>query len=141
VTDEQGTLVTTSDALPLPTIRQAVSLPDGERVAGIVTDTPYYHAHWFSSRNGRWELQLKPQPLSKAKTFLVIRSVGPAGGPLRSLDWDGHTLSVDNWGTVTVDPPPSRSILVKKDNRDGQKNIQDRHTGTVIWGGDTRVSN
>ncbi|HET7057358.1 MAG TPA: hypothetical protein VFI05_01425, partial [Nitrospiraceae bacterium] len=132
LTDEQGTLVTTSDDMPLPTIRQTVSIPNGERLAGIVTDTPYYHARWSSSGNGRWELHVKPKPLSKAKTFFVIRSVGPAGGPVRSLDWDGHALVINNRWTVTVDPAPLTVDL----GEEGQPGWTRSQSGQTHWSGD-----
>ena len=131
--DEQGALLTTSDDVPITTIRQDLITPNDGSVAGVVTETPYYRAQWSSPENGRWTLHLQPHSLSKAKLFLVLRSVGPAGGPVRSLDWDGHALSINNRWIVTLNPVPIGIDV----GEEGQPGWTKDHTGQTHWSGES----
>ena len=133
ITDEQRVLLMTSDNMPVTTIRQDLIPPDDRNLVGLVTETPYYRAQWSSSENGRWTLQLKAHPLSKARLFLVIRSVGPAGGPVRSLGWDGEALSINNRWTATVHPAP----IVVDIGEEGEPGWMKDHTGPTQWHGDS----
>jgi hypothetical protein len=131
LTDEQGTLLTTSDEIPLPAVRQHGMSSDGGSFAAIVTDTPYYQAQWSSPASGQWILHVKPKSLSKAKMFLVIRSVGPAGGPVQALDWNGHALAINNRWAVTMDPQP----IAVDVGEEGQPGWTKNHAGTTYWAG------
>jgi hypothetical protein len=107
VTDEHGHLLATSDDMPLATIRQHLMPSDTVSLVGVMTETPYYRAKWSLVEPNRWMFDLQRRPSPKTRTFVVIRSIGPAGGPVRALNWDGHALLVNNEWTVTLDPAPS----------------------------------
>jgi hypothetical protein len=104
VTDREGNLQATSDTMPLSEIRQHFTWPDGQRIPGIYTETKYYQALWSAIGHGRWRLDLKAQ--ADAQLLLVIRSVVPAGGPIRSLSWEGQQLSINDRWAVSIDPVP-----------------------------------
>jgi len=99
VLDARGEIVATSDSIPLEQVLQQLVWPREKDLPGIQTETPYYSATWSAAGAGRWHLSLRIKtPLSLA---LLVRSVGPASGPLRSLDWDGKRLVVNKRWTLT----------------------------------------
>ena len=42
---------------------------------------------------------------------LVIRSVGPAGGPVKKMAWDGKQLHINERWTLTFEPQPERVVI------------------------------
>jgi hypothetical protein len=133
LSDEQGHLVATSDDLPLATIRQELVLPDGAGWAGIVTDTPHYHAQWSSQGNRQWTLQLTPQSFSKGRMFVVIRSIGPAGGPVRSLNWNGQVLTInERWAAVFNSAPVAVDI-----GEEGEAGWTHNRSRLTDWSGES----
>ena len=89
VRDANSTLQTTSDALPLADIRQQFSWPDPAAPPAIVTATPHYAATWAYTAPGNAALELVPRGAPQERLELVVRSVGPAGGPITNIAWDG----------------------------------------------------
>lgn len=132
VTDEHDHLIATSDDVPLPTIRQDL-VPDSPRRVGIRTDTTYYRAEWSDQGNGQWTLQLSPHSFSTGKVFVVIRSIGPAGGPVRSLNWNGKRLTINESWTVTFDSLPVAVDV----GEEGQAGWIDHRSGLTDWSGDS----
>ena len=104
LTNLEGHLKATSETIPLNEIRQQFIWAEGQRIPGISTETTSYQAVWSIVGQGRWMLDLQAQ--ANVRPMIVIRSVGPAGGPIRSLTWDGRQLLINNRWSVKVDPAP-----------------------------------
>jgi hypothetical protein len=98
VSDAQGKLLATSDSIPIGKIRQRFEdVP--YRTPALVTETPYYRARWHCEWAGEYTLEL--EPTADVRLSLVVRSVGPAGGPVRHVAWAQHTLTVSHrWALV-----------------------------------------
>jgi len=77
-----------SSTIPLKQIKQ--SMDSG---LGITTESPYYSADWTVESPRSFLLKLQARmglPLS-----LLLRSDGPAGGPLSSITWDKGVVLVN----------------------------------------------
>ena len=128
VVDSQGGLKTTSDAIPLdqidqqwvygaapsliaaPTVTQTAST---QTVPHLQTHTPYYQATWAKesiSRQNTWKLSVTPT-LNGSRVIPVIRSVGAAGAPITSLQWQDQTLRINDRWTATLSPAPTKVYL------------------------------
>lgn len=94
VTDSSGVPVATSDDLPLDTIQQRFSDENSVGIPGVITETEFYQAQWQAESESKWQLKLAPNLASENSLAIMIRSVGPAGGSIDSLDWDGQRLIV-----------------------------------------------
>jgi len=93
------------------------------------TRTDDYSAHWSRDETGSWTLKLAWRPGSGNEPRLLIRSPGPAGGPVRSLEWDGGSLIVNKQWAVTPSPAPVRWAI--GDERLGFDNA--RFEGARSW--------
>ena len=102
----EGRLKATSDSVPIEAIRQRFSWPSPDALPSIVTVTPHYEATWTRDATGA-ALSLERRGDPSDRLELWIRSVGPAGGPLENIAWDGKELRIDGRWTVTVDPEPA----------------------------------
>ena len=107
ITDNTGRIIATSDSLPFDEIRQQFVWLTNRKLPAIQTETPYYRARWSFIGDGRWQLDLNLQTESDKKVFVVIRSVGPAGGPVRLLDWNSKELRINERWSVTWSPDPA----------------------------------
>ena len=105
VLDSSGAPEATSDNIPLAQLRQRWMWLANNPVPAIATETPYYRAVWSIREPRRWMLEV--DGTSGKRLVLVVRSVGPAGGPLYSLDWDGGRLRLNGRWTLEVAPQPS----------------------------------
>jgi len=105
VRDQSRDILATSDDIPLNLVQQRFVRLGGMPVPGVVTETPFYRASWSTVAPGRWILELAPQP--PTQTIVVVRSAGPAGGPITSLSWTEGRLTINDRWTVSIDPPPS----------------------------------
>jgi hypothetical protein len=123
LTDTEGVIQATSDSIPVDQIHQQFVWAQNQPLPSVLTRTRHYEAIWASCGDDCWRLTLKPQELSGLVPWLVIRSVGPAGGPIHSMHWDGHRLFVQNdeapW-SITVDPTPS-AVYLGEEGSDGWK--------------------
>jgi hypothetical protein len=124
VTDADGRRLTTSDSIPLNRIQQQFVWPSQPiwpkrlEIPAIETHTPYYEATWSVLAENRYQLRLTPTTSHHVE--VVLRSVGPAGGPLHSLIWfpDNRLFVNDRWAVsfhtrpshVEVVPPPGHAI-------------------------------
>lgn len=118
VTDAAGKLRATSDTIDLAKIRQNFGVVSSEGVASIDTSTPFYVASWGYDA-GRWELSIRPAERTNGeRLWIVVRSVGPAGGPIRSASWSGATLDVNQSWRLTLTGGPERT-LVASENLNG----------------------
>lgn len=109
--DGSGRPQTTSDNIPLSEIEQQLSWSDGRQIPGILTKTKDYQAQWSATNPNGWQLHLKTQANSATKPMLAIRSIGPAGGPINSLNWDGKRLLVNDRWSVALTPTPAKVYL------------------------------
>jgi hypothetical protein len=136
VVDDENQVQSSSDTLPLDKIRQRFEWLQDKDLPAIVTETALYDARWSMVRPGLWQLRLKTHPGESAKVCLVIRSVGPAGGPVRSLEWRDQQLIVNRRWIVSTDP----ALTELYGGREGNSNwITTRHSltnwsGTNGWG-------
>lgn len=115
VKDTAGGLLTTSDAIPLDSIRQRFDWSDLAVPPPVEVATPWYTARWALDDHA-WRLRLEPR--AGAHLELVLRSVGPAGGPVTGLVWDGHKLAVNRRWTVALQPTP-KAVVLGEERADG----------------------
>ncbi len=107
VVDQQGNVKATSDTLPLSEIQQALIERSPREAPGISTKTPYYEADWIPIEDGSWQLDLKQIANADSRLLLVIRSVGPAGGAIHSLNWNGNSLLINQrWIVSSISGVP-----------------------------------
>lgn len=135
LTDGSG-LKTTSDDIPLNEIRQQLLWSEQQNIPGILTETKYYQSLWSSIRQG-WKLNLKvPTPIS-TKQMLVIRSVGPAGGSIQSLDWDGQRLLINHRWSVKLDGSGLSKVYLGEEGPQGwmtERSTRTQWQGENGWG-------
>lgn len=130
--DAQGNIKATSDNLPLSDIEQQLSSTQGQDIPGILTKTKDYQAQWVSHTQGKsWTLDLQPQVNANLKPMVVIRSVGPAGGKIKSLNWDGKRLLINDRWSVTSNPAPIAVHL----GEEGWKDWKTERSGLAQWQG------
>lgn len=118
-TDDDGNLKATSDDLPLDKVKEQWLWVNPRMPPSIQTDTDYYRALWSYAGPGLWLLQLSLKTNAAPKSVLAVRSVGPAGGPVESLDWNGQRLLINNRWMLTCEPRPA--------------SVQLGHEGPVGW--------
>ena len=107
VKDSAARLKTSSDALPMKQIEQRFSWPNPQGVPAIVTTTPHYHAAWSCLAAGTTTLEVQPRGDGAERLELAVRSVGPAGGPIEKIAWNGRQLRINDRWTLSVEPPPA----------------------------------
>ncbi len=109
VLNDKGSLLQTSDTLPIKDIHQKFVETD-QPVPAISADTDYYEALWSPLEPGKWALSLK-QKRNDVQLQLVVRSVGPAGGPIYSLASDKNNLSVNGRWNIALNPFEGKVLL------------------------------
>ncbi len=130
--DDQGNIHATSDNLPLNDIKQQLSFSNGQEIPEILTKTQDYQAQWVSKTLGKsWTLDLQPQANTSLKPTVVIRSVGPAGGKIQALDWDGKRLLINDRWSLTSNPPPKAVNL----GEEGSKDWKTKRSQLTQWQG------
>jgi hypothetical protein len=108
ITDPRGAILETSDSIPLSEIRQRFVWDPSVVTPSIRTETGQYIADWsLGGAPGASQLGLGPKLSSDQKLMLVIRSVGPAGAPIVSLEWTGGELRVNGRYKLRITPPPA----------------------------------
>ncbi len=123
VVDRQGNLKTTSDRIPLQEIQQQLTNLAANKVPEIITKTKYYEATWSAPQAGNWQLNLKSLASADNRLTLMIRSVGPAGGAIPALDWDGNRLLIsDRW--IVKDIPKQAKVYLGSENTAGWRSEQ-----------------
>ena len=118
IRDREGNLQTTSDNLAIPDIRQELVKDNSQNLAGIATTTDYYQAFWSVGNSEKWQLQLKTPAQSARHVMLALRSIGATKGEIRSLEWDGRELLIneltgDRW-ILKLEPAPTQVYLGKE---------------------------
>lgn len=102
-----GKLEATSSGLALSDLDQQFYWTNNAALPAIRTRTPFYQAVWSWAGPGLWQLLLANTTNAAPRTSLVIRSVGPAGGPLHTLDWNGGRLLINNRWVLSMNLPPA----------------------------------
>lgn len=136
VVDRQGNLTTTSDRLPLAEIQQQFTDLGGSNTPKIFTKTKYYETSWSMPTAGKWQLNLKSLVSPDRRIVASIRSVGPAGGAIPSLDWNGNRLLIsDRW--IVKNIPKQAKVYLGSENTVGWSREQidrDRWVDPKGWG-------
>jgi len=109
VLDANGVVVATSDSIPLARIDQRYEWETSLPAPALPTRTPYYTCRWRRPADDRWEAELEPR--QSARLAVAIRSVGPAGGPVNALWWDGVRLVVNHRWVVWVEGAETEAFL------------------------------
>ena len=121
--------VETSETIPLHLLRQQFVWDESNPVPGVRSETPYYRALWSSSKPGVWLLKLTPG--ANVKPAIVIRSVGPAGGPIQLLEWNDRQLVINSRWAVELNARPVAVQL----GEEGLKGWMTGQSNAKRWGG------
>ncbi len=118
VVDRQGNIKTTSDRIPLNEIQQQFTDFSPQKAPKILTKTKYYEASWSLPKAGNWQLNLKSLTSGDDRLVVAIRSVGPAGAAIPSLDWNGNRLLIsDRWSIK--DLPKQAKVYLGSESTSG----------------------
>ena len=102
VVDRSGTLIATSDDIPLDRTRATYEVSASGEPA-MRTETPYYAAVLTAKDDSSFELALGEPKERETRIEVVLRGVGPAAGPLTKVDLAGEALHVgDDWSVGPV---------------------------------------
>jgi hypothetical protein len=106
VSDKSGKRIYTGDTVNLTETRHAWGQPEaGSAVPALVSEGPGYRSTVRHTQNG-WTFELLPTAAKpEHRYWIVIRSVGPAGGPLRALKNSANGLSINDEWTVSENTP------------------------------------
>lgn len=107
VYDQEGKLQTTSEKITTDQIRQQWVWSALNAPPGVLTDTVYYQALWSLAGPGQGRLALTLPTNSTSTVQMLVRSPGPAGGPLQNIVWNGKTLQLNNRWILSFDPAPT----------------------------------
>jgi len=136
VVDLQGKIEATSDRIPLSEIQQQFTDLGGSNTPKILTKTKYYETSWSMPTAGKWQLNLKSLASPDRRIVASIRSVGPAGGAIPSLDWNGQRLLIsDRW--IVKDIPKQAKVYLGSENTVGWNHDRSPQTHWVDpqgWG-------
>ncbi len=125
VQGRQGHRIATSDDMPLDAIHQRYVHPEVGGVPAIETVTPYYQCRWWLTAEDLWQFEVKESDPSQAQICMLVRSVGPAGGPIERLDWDHRQLIVNRRWVITFDRSAAGVHLADEDHRGWQTTRND----------------
>jgi hypothetical protein len=107
ITDAHGAIMKTSDNIPLSEIRQRFVWHEGVVTPSIRTETGEYVAEWsLGPAVGASQLLLDSRLAAGERLMLVVRSVGPAGTAIESLQWKGSELLVNGRFKLRITPSP-----------------------------------
>ena len=127
--NNNGSIAATSDSIPLDQIQQEWAWRSDRELPAIQVTTTNYQAVWQLAGPGRWQLTLNTTPLPETKTVLVIRSVGPAGGPIQSLQWKSNRVLIDQRWAIACKPEPASVQL----GHEGNPGWTTEKTGATNW--------
>lgn len=97
VRDKAGRLIATSDSIPLRETFHSYSMDAQGRVSATARTT-YYTMTWLVGTPGTSGFHLTNLHPGKQTLELTVRSVGPAGAPVRQIRRSGDTLEIgDDW--------------------------------------------
>ncbi len=112
-------------------LRQRFCWPDPKGVPAIMTVSPHYEATWACPAIGTATLDLRQRGDPGGRLELVVRSVGPAGGPIRRIEWDGKRLTINDRWSAIAEPQP-QAVFV---GHEGDPRLEERAVrGTPVAG-------
>ncbi len=123
IKEREGGLITTTDTISLSKLSQSFVWKEGENLPSLVSKTPHYDTSWSSIGTGTWQLVITPPEKTPSSMSLLIRSVGPAGGEVRELAWDGVDLIVNDRWSIHITPPP-KAVQLGEESSGGWKKTQ-----------------
>ena len=115
--DANGHPLVTSQTMPMAEIQQTFEPSAHPAVPAIATKTPYYDASWSRLDATHWELRFTHH--SPHTPAILIRSVGPAGGPVTELRRDGNELTINRRWVIRVTPAPADIVLGDENEPEG----------------------
>ena len=127
----EGRLEATSDSLDLDALEQKFGWSNNSLgLPAIETDNGYYHSKWSidSEKQSLLDLNIS-EKLNSWSPELVIRSVGPAGGPIKQLTWDGKKLNINKRWIVKFDQAPNLISL----GEEGTKGWMNGTSQNTTW--------
>ncbi|MBS0171648.1 MAG: hypothetical protein JSR62_14965 [Nitrospira sp.] len=107
LTDATGKPKVTSETIPLSNLSQSFLWTNGTVLPTVRTSTDFYATEWSQAKWGEWLLHVTVPDHVSLSSSLLIRSVGPAGGPIRELQWNGQFLLVNGRWSIAIAPLPS----------------------------------
>lgn len=123
VMDYQNKLLATSDNIPLQNIQQKYTFDSADDLPSINATTPYYTLSWRMLEAGKWKLNINNADTSKYSLVMVVRSVGPADGPLTSAWWDSTHLMISHLWNLTPSVKQTKVVIGNEIKGDLQKDI------------------
>jgi hypothetical protein len=114
--NNQQQIIHTSDTVKASESQQELFWPPESVIPSIVTTSPFYTSAVILQTNNRWGYDIKLTNSNTLTPSVVIRSVGPAGGPIFSLRWDHQRLLVNDKWQLTFDPMPKHVTLGEEGN-------------------------
>lgn len=111
LTDDHGYLQATSDTIPLDAIDQQLIHQTDAIAPSILTKTEDYQMRWSMISDHRWQMTLDLPERDRAQPMVVIRSVGPAGGAIQTLDWHDQRLQINDRWSIRVEPSTPQVYL------------------------------
>lgn len=105
IMDQSDKLIATSDDIPIEKITQRYIHQGDAKIPSLEDQTPWYSCTWTYKAAGQWTLAFEDKA-DNYTVVLVVRSVGPAGGPLKRVIWDKTRLILDEQWILTPDRSP-----------------------------------
>lgn len=124
--DTQNKFIAGSETIPVDTIKQRL-IHGHLEPPQIETQTDYYNTIWGISSHNTWQLNLEPKTSNRLQ--LVIRSVGPAGGPIYSLSRKNNKLIINSKWSISFSSPPKNIVF----GEEGEKGWMDKVSSKNNW--------
>jgi hypothetical protein len=123
VLDKDGTLVATSDNIPMDKIGQSYIYEKEHILPSVLTITPYYKCIWTYIAAGKWTMTVRDVNVREYHIAVILRSVGPAGGPLTSVIWDNQRLLLNHRWIINSSAAPDSVAIGNESTGELQKVI------------------
>jgi len=112
-----GRRVASSDDIDIGRIRH-VYRRSADGTAAIMVSTPFYVATWTVAGSNGFTLEIQSQSDAQSRLDLVVRSVGPAGGPVTEIERGQGRLQVNNRWMLTL--PDNATVVGLGDERESR---------------------
>ena len=98
----------------------------------IATTTPHYQATWSCIAAGTTALELQHRGDNTERLELLVRGVGPAGGPIVKVAWKGKQLSINDRWRLSIEPAPAAVFV----GHEGDMDWKNQRRQTREWKGE-----
>ena len=103
ITAADGRLLASSETISLAQIKQRYVRNGAKFAAAIETSTPYFHLIWARDPDTA-TAQIEPESVPAGSAFwMVLRSIGPAGAPVKEMKAADHLASVGDGWRISID--------------------------------------